>query len=112
MANFSEKIKNAKPSTTNVDAGFYPFLLENGLLSVFNRAEKETKDITLNSHYWLFNWKKDGDSQEGHKKYFVQNYLLEKYKSCLEACKYLNEDEQKLYYEKLGKEALNNLILN
>ena len=104
-----EKIKNAKPSTTNVDAGFYPFLLENGLLSVFNRAEKETKDITLNSHYWLFNWKKEGDSQEGHKKYFVQNYLLEKYKSCLEACKYLNEDEQILYYEKLGKEALNNL---
>ena len=39
----------------------------------------------------------------------MQNYLLGRYKLCIDACKYLNEDEQKLYYEKLGKEALNNL---
>ena len=53
--------------------------------------------------------KKEGDSEDGHKKYFVQNLLLEKYTACLEACRYLNEDDQKLYYEKLGKEALNNV---
>ena len=104
-----EKMSSAKVAVTKVDSGCYPFLLENGCLSIFNRAEKETKDIILNSHYWQYNWKKDGDSEDGHKKYFVQNYLLQKYKACLEACKFLNEDDQKRFYEKLGKEALNNL---
>ena len=104
-----EKMKNSKPASTNVDGGCYPFYLESGNLSVFIRTEKETKDLILNSHYWLYNWKREGDSEDGHKKYFVQNFLLEKYKACLEACKYLNEEDQKLYYEKLGKEALNNL---
>ena len=104
-----EKMKEAKPASTTVDPGCYPFYLESGCLSVFIRTEKETKELILNSHYWLFNWKKEGDSEDGHKKYFVQNLLLEKYTACLEACKYLNEDDQKLYYEKLGKEALNNL---
>ena len=35
--------------------------------------------------------------------------MLTCYKLCLDACKYLNENDQKLYYERLGKEALNNL---
>ena len=103
------KMKSAKPCVTNVDSGCYPFLLDNGCLSIFNRAEKETKEIILTSHYWLYNWKKEGDSEDGHKKYFVQNYLLEKYKSCLEACKFMSEEDQKEYYEQLGKESLNNL---
>ena len=104
-----EKMKKAKPVTTNIDNDCYPFNLDNGLLYYFNRTEKETADQILDSHYWFFNWKKEGDSEDGHKKYFVQNYLLGRYKLCIDACKYLNEDEQKLYYEKLGKEALNNL---
>ena len=104
-----EEEKKKNPAETNIESGCYPFLLENGCLSVFNRVEKETKDVILNSHYWLYNWKREGDSEDGHKKYFIQNYLLEKYKSCLESCKYLNEEDQKLYYDKLGKEALNNL---
>ena len=104
-----EKMKKAKPLTTTVDNDCYPFFLDNGLLYSFNRVEKDIIDNILDSHYWYYNWKKEGDSEDGHKKYFVQNYLLLRYKACLDACKYLNEEEQKLYYEKLGKEALNNL---
>ena len=104
-----EKMKKAKPITTNIDNDCYPFNLENGMLYYFNRAEKDVANQILDSHYWFYNWKKEGDSEDGHKKYYVQNYLLTNYKLCLDACKYLNEADQKLYYEKLGKETLNNL---
>ena len=59
-----EKMKNSKPASTNVDGGCYPFYLESGNLSVFIRTEKETKDLILNSHYWLYNWKREGDSED------------------------------------------------
>ena len=101
--------EKANPVVTNLEAGNYPFLLEAGNLSIFNKQDKETTDQILTSHYWLFNWKKEGDSEDGHKKFFIQNYLLEKYQNSLLSVKYLPENEQNSYYDRLGKEALNNL---
>jgi len=102
-------MKKAKPISTTIKYGCYPFNSENGLLYYFNRTEKDINGQILDSHYWFYNWKTEDDSEDGHKKYFTQNYLSTRYKSCLEACKYLNEKKQKIYYDGLGKEALNNL---
>ena len=51
-----EKMKKAKPITTNIDNDCYPFNLENGMLYYFNRTEKDVRDQILDSHYWYYNW--------------------------------------------------------
>ena len=100
------------PITTTLDKGCYPFYLSGGYLSYFIKSTKEIKGVILNSHYWLFNWRENGDSDDGHKKYFMQNYQLCRYWNCLKSAKLLNEKDQVDYFEKLGREALKNLNID
>ena len=98
-----------KPITTNLDTNSFPFYLSGGNVHYFEKGNKQIKTITLNSHYWLFNWRENGDSEDGHKKYFIQNLQIGNYKNCMKSAKFLSEKDQKDYYERLGKEALKNL---
>ena len=100
---------NIKPITTNLGKNCFPFYLSKGIVNFFIKSNKQIKTLTLSSHYWLYNWRANGDSEDGHKKYFIQNLQIGNYKNSMKSAQYLPEKEQKEYYERLGREALKNL---
>lgn len=57
----------------------------------------------------MANYKYENDSLEGHTRYFFLNVSLKRFNNCLVACKYLKNS---LYFESLGKKALENLDLD
>jgi WD repeat-containing protein 19 len=91
-----------------VERSSYPFYLNNGSLYCYLKTSKEIKSLILQSHYWIFNWRENGDNEDGHKKYFMQNYQLGRYWNCMKAASYLGT-QQNDYLEQLGKEALKHL---
>ena len=98
-----------KPITTNLEVNSFPFYLSNGNVSYFVKSNKQIKSLILSSHYWLFNWRANGDSEDGHKKYFIQNLQIGNYKNSMKSAQYLSEKDQIDYYERLGRESLKNL---
>lgn len=104
--------EQTKPLTTQLDKGSYPFHLSGGYLSYFVKSSKEIKGLVLNSHYTLFAWREGNDSDDGNKRYFMQNFQLCRFWNCLKVVKYLSNKETTLYYDELGKEALNCLAID
>ncbi len=94
-----------------LDTGCYPFYLNNGFLYYYAKNSKEIKGIFLLSHYWIFNWRDSSDTDDGHKKYFMQNYQLGRYWNCMKAISFI-KNRQEDYYDCLGKESLKNLNID
>lgn len=94
-----------------METNCFPFYLCNGYLFYFQRSTKEIRGSYLQSHYWIFNWRNTGDTEDGHKKYYMQNYQLGRYWNCMKAVSLMNE-RQTEHYERLGKEALKNLNID
>lgn len=65
--------------------------------------------VPLTSHAFMANYKYENDSQEGHYRFFFLNISLKRFTNCLIAAKYIKNS---LYYESLGKKALENLDLD
>lgn len=62
----------------------------------------------LASHAFLSSYRFEGDSQEGHLRYFFQNLSLKRFSNCLISAKLLDVE---LIYDALGRKALENLEL-
>jgi WD repeat-containing protein 19 len=110
---YLEDLQNSKISAYNqtLDPTSYPFYLNNGYFYYFMKNSKEIKGNYLLSHYWIFNWRDQGDSEDGHKKYFMQNFQLGRYWNCMKVINYLSSKKEE-HLEKLGKEALKNLNID
>jgi len=110
---YLEEIQNTKiaPYSMKIDSGCYPFYLKDGFLYYYAKNTKEIKGTFLLSHYWIFNWRDSNDTDDGHKKYFMQNYQLGRYWNCLKAIAYI-KNRQEDYYDCLGKETLKNLNID
>jgi WD repeat-containing protein 19 len=110
---YLEDLDNPKIGYYNqvFEANTIPIYLSNGYLHYYVKATKEIKGMYLMSHYWIYNWRANGDTEDGHKKYFIQNFQLGRYWECIKATNYLNSKKVE-YLEKLGKEALKNLNID
>lgn len=110
---YLEEIQNSKiaPYSMKLDSGCYPFYLNNGFLYYYAKNTKEIKGTYLLSHYWIFNWRDSNDTDDGHKKYFMQNYQLGRYWNCMKAIACI-KSRQEDYYDCLGKESLKNLNID
>jgi WD repeat-containing protein 19 len=110
---YIEEIKNPKiqPYSMKLDSGCYPFYLNNGYLSYYSKNTKEIKGNYLLSHYWIFNWRDSNDTDDGHKKYFMQNFQLGRYWNCMKAISHIKTRPED-YYDCLGKESLKKLEIN
>ena len=62
--------------------------------------------VTLSSHAFLTNYNYENDSNEGHTRFFFLNIALKRFNNCLIAAKFLKNN---IYYDTLGKKALENL---
>jgi WD repeat-containing protein 19 len=107
----SDNPKSSNPCVMKLESNSFPFYLSNGYLYVFLKNSKEIKGYILLSHYWIFNWRDKNDNEDGHKKYFMQNYQLGRFSNCCKAANYLNT-EKNLYYNHLGKACLNYLEID
>lgn len=94
-----------------LDSGCYPFYLYNGFLYYYAKNTKEIKGTFLLSHYWIYNWRDSNDTDDGHKKYFMQNYQLGRYWNCMRAISFIKTHQEE-YYDCLGKESLKNLNID
>jgi len=110
---YLEDLDNPKIGNYNqlFDSNTIPIYLMNGYLHYYVKTTKEIKGMYLMSHYWIYNWRANGDTDDGHKKYFVQNYQLGRYWECMKAINYLSLKKEE-HLEKLGKEALKNLNID
>lgn len=99
------------PYTIKLDSNCFPFYLNDGLIYTYQKSTKDIKSTYLPSHYWIFNWRDKTDNDDGHKKYFMQNYQLGRYWECMKSILLMEENKQE-YYEKLGKEALKHLNID
>lgn len=87
-----------------------PFYLTNGFLYFFQKNTKEIKGSILLSHYWIYNWRDENDTEDGHKKYFMQNFQLGRFANCCKSAAYL--EQKNIYYNHLGKHCLNYLEID
>jgi WD repeat-containing protein 19 len=94
-----------------LENGCFPFYLSGGYLYYYHKNTKEIKGVYLLSHYWIFNWRESGDNEDGHKKYFMQNFQLQKYWNCMKVINFIKTNPEE-YYERLGKESLKNLNID
>jgi WD repeat-containing protein 19 len=110
---YLEDLDNPKIGFYNqqFDANTIPIYLNNGYLQYYQKNTKEFKGMYLMSHYWIHNWRANCDTDDGHKKYFVQNFQLGRYCECFKAINYLSIKKED-YFEKLGKEALKKLDID
>lgn len=115
LKNFTclEELDSQKISAYNqqLEVGCFPFFLNNGYLYYFLKNSKEIKGAFLLSHFWIYNWRESGDSEDGHQKYFMQNYQLKKYWNCMKVINFFTTKKEE-YYDRLGKEALKNLDID
>lgn len=96
-----------------LENGCYPFLLSNGFLYYFFKSSKEIKGSILLSHYWIYNYREGNDSEDAHKKYFMQCYQLAKFWNCIKSAEFLeNKDLRCVYLNFLGKECLKYLEID
>ena len=72
--------KSISPYAMKLDSGCHPFSLNSGYLYYYNKSSKEIKGAYLTSHYWITNWRENGDSEDGHKKYFLLLIFQKRYR--------------------------------
>lgn len=108
-----EDVSSSKQTSCvmKLDPNNIPFYLANGYLFLFQKNSKEIKGSILLTHYWIHNWRKEADIEDGHKKYFMQAVQLGRFSNACQAAKFLSA-EKNSYCNFLGKQCLNYLELD
>ena len=96
----------------NLENSNFPFFVSNGFLFYYNKQTKSIKGANLVSHYWLNNWREDKDSEDSHKKYFMQNLQINNFDRCFLAANYMSDQNKGKYLDLLGKESLKALKID
>jgi WD repeat-containing protein 19 len=103
--------KKMNPYNQKLEAGVFPFYLNKGYIYYFVKNTKEIKGVFLQSHFWIYNWRDQGENEDGHKKYFIQNLQLGQYWNCMKVADFITENKEQ-YLEILGKSALKSLNID